>query len=74
MAEVWVCADGNGGSLRRVALEMAGAARRLADSWGGSVRAVVWNAESAEAARRLGAAGADNLLVLAGARDTVSAE
>jgi electron transfer flavoprotein alpha subunit len=59
-------AEARGGELRKVALEVVSAARTLADGFGGEVHAMVFGAPGtgAAAAAKLGAAGADLVLVV----------
>jgi len=62
-AAVLVVGEAGIDGLRPVSLEVLAAGRRLADDLGGSLVALIIGAGIAEAARTLGAAGADRLLV-----------
>ncbi len=62
-AAVLVVGEAGIDGLRPVSLEALAAGRRLADDLGGSLVALILGAGIAEAARTLGAAGADRLLV-----------
>lgn len=65
MANVFVFAEARGGELRKVALECVTAARRLADSSGGEVHALLVGGEGiASKAEALGRHGADVVVVV----------
>ena len=62
---ILVVAEARGGDVRKVALEVVTAARALADGLGGEVHAIVFGAAGiGGVAPKLGAAGADSVLVV----------
>ena len=62
---ILVVAEARGGNVRKVALEVVTAARTLADGLGGEVHAMVFGgAGISSVATKLGAAGADKVLVV----------
>ncbi len=64
-AHVLAFAESRGGELRRAALEAVTAARRIADTRGGQVHAILFGAAGIGAhASALGAHGADRVLVV----------
>ena len=64
MAEgIWFIAEARDGELRKVSYEVASAARRLADAAGSSVTGVLVGFGVAALAEKLGAYGADKVLV-----------
>ena len=64
MANIFAFAEARGGELRKVALEAVTAARRLADSTGGEVHALLVGASGiASKAEQLAAHGADVVMV-----------
>jgi electron transfer flavoprotein alpha subunit len=60
---VWVFAEQREGELAAVALELLGVGRRLADELGEPLAALLLGAETAEAAQKLVACGADRVFV-----------
>ena len=62
--EVWVVAEREGDGVRSVSLELVGKARRLADTLGEKVGAVLAIDEAGDRAQQLIAAGADTVYVL----------
>lgn len=64
MSGIWVGLETNNGELRSVAFEMITAARKLADAAGQQVCALVWGEGAQAGAEKLGACGADSVVVV----------
>lgn len=69
MSGIWVCIEAGNGELRGVAYEMITAARTLADAAGQQVSALVWGEGAKDNADKLGACGADSVVVIETAGD-----
>ena len=69
MSGIWVCIEAGNGELRGVAYEMINAARTLADDAGQQVSALVWGEGAKDNADKLGACGADSVVVIETAGD-----
>lgn len=69
MSGIWVCIEAGSGELRGVAYEMITAARTLADAAGQQVSALVWGEGAKDNADKLGACGADSVVVIEAAGD-----
>lgn len=64
MSGIWVGLETNNGELRSVAFEMLTAARKLADAAGQQVCALVWGEGAQESTEKVGACGADSVVVV----------
>ena len=69
MSGIWVCIEAGNGELRGVAYEMITAARTLADACSQQVGALVWGEGAKDNADKLGACGADSVIVIETAGD-----